>query len=70
LVETIRTGKGMEKIAKEILRDYSVPLIQKNKNIEDMPTFVMEGILKSIQERHDFNLVPLDIVTNLSGYLE
>jgi hypothetical protein len=53
----------MEKLAGDILNDYSFPLIKKKKNLNDMPTFVMEGILRSMQERHNINIVPLDLVS-------
>jgi hypothetical protein len=69
LVENIRSGKGMGRLAKELLQNYSIPQITCKPKLIDVPTFVMEGIFKSVQERQDPNLIPLSIVKNFAEWM-
>ncbi|CAK85636.1 unnamed protein product (macronuclear) [Paramecium tetraurelia] len=61
VVEIVRSGTGMALIARNIIQKYSIPLLQQQKELEYVPTFVMEGILRTVEERDDEEMVPIKL---------
>ncbi|CAD8079084.1 unnamed protein product [Paramecium primaurelia] len=61
VLEIVRSGTGMAVIARNIIQKYSIPLLQQQKELEYVPTFFMEGILKTVEQRDNEEMVPLKL---------